>query len=397
MARSSRRIVVAGAGIAGLTASLAFAQRGFDVTVLERAPALEEVGAGLQLSPNATRILADLGVLARLQVHAVEPREIVLRRAASLRQIGSVPLGADARQRWGAPYLTIHRADLQAVLAEAVLKNDAISLRMGATVIDAVLGTSVSFQTEGTTETVPSHLLVGADGVWSVLRRQIPDASPSRYSGYLAWRAVVEHGDALPYPLPADRVTTFVHPRFHLVAYPVKSGRAINLVVLTKGERIADRWATAGDTRDLLRSMTGMAPELASLIRAAGAWTKWPLHEVPSAGSWTHPKGIALIGDAAHAMTPFAAQGAAMAIEDAVALAAHVTRYSDENARALREYETARKPRVAKVAGRGAFNRFVWHAAGPIALGRDFVLGMRPATSLAADMDWLYGYDVPRA
>ena len=143
--------------------------------------------------------------------------------------------------------------------------------------------------------------------------------------------------------------------------------------------------------------MAGMAPELTSLIRAAGAWTKWPLHEVPSAGAWTHPKGIALIGDAAHAMTPFAAQGAAMAIEDAAVIASAIAQYPDETARALREYESIRKPRVAKVAGRGAFNRFVWHAAGPIALGRDFVLGMRPATSLAADMDWLYGYDVPRA
>jgi salicylate hydroxylase len=400
MARSARRIAVAGAGIAGLTTALAFAQRGFDVTILERAHALEEVGAGLQLSPNATRVLAQLGVLERLQGVAVEPEEIVLRRATSLRQIGRVPLGDAARKRWGAPYLTIHRADLQTALTEAVRREAAISLRMGTPVLGASpvgTGATVTFQEDDRVETLSCDLVAGADGVWSTLRGQIPNAAVSRFSGYLAWRAVIDAHDRMPLALPADRVTTFLHPRFHLVAYPVRAGRAINLVMLTKDEPIADRWSNAGDASDLVRAMSGVAPELVALVLSAGSWTKWPLHEVPSSGAWVNPSGIALVGDAAHAMTPFAAQGAAMAIEDAAVLSACIEQYPGETARALHHYETNRKPRVAKAVARGAFNRFAWHAAGPIAYGRDIVLAIRPAASLAADMDWLYGYEVPRS
>lgn len=393
MVREARRIAVAGAGIAGLSTALALARRGFEVDLFERAEKLEEVGAGLQLSPNATRILSTLGVLQPLEALAVEPEEIVLRRAASLRRIGAVPLGTYARERWGAPYLTIHRADLQSTLAQAVRDNAATTMHMGATAMRAQTADgkpSLTVQRGSATETVACDLVVAADGVWSTLRSQIPNALPGRYSGYLAWRAVIEADDKLP----ADRVTTFVHPRFHIVAYPLRAGRSVNIVVLAKGPGMAQGWSNVGDLQALEETVKGAAPELLALIRSAGSWTTWPLHEIPAGSGWTDVGGIAAVGDAAHAMTPFAAQGAAMAIEDAAALADCVAECRHGMAAALQRYEALRRPRVEKTARRGAFNRFVWHAAGPVALGRDLVLALRPARSLAADMDWLYGYEV---
>ncbi len=394
-------IGIAGAGIAGLTTALAFAANGFRVTVYERAGRLEEVGAGLQLSPNATRILARLGVLSAIEELAVEPSEIELRRAANLRRVASVPLGASARARWGFPYLTIHRADLQAVLLEAVRADNRISLHTGTTVQRAdirdgqpamVLETADGIREERFT------LAVASDGVWSGLRASVAGAGASSYSGYAAWRTVLPtHGSVAGWLPPADRVTTFLHPRFHLVAYPLRSGDAVNLVALSRGPGMAEAWSNDGDASLLASATRGADPRLSALVEAGAPWTAWPLHEVSAGGRWTDAKGIALVGDAAHALTPFAAQGAAMAIEDAAVLAGCAADAPSDIAAALTRYEALRKPRIERVARRGAFNRFAWHAAGPIALGRDLVLALRPPRALADDMDWLYGWDVAAA
>lgn len=392
------RIAIAGAGIAGLTCALAFAARGFDVTVFERSPLLEEVGAGLQLSPNATHILARLGVLPRLAGFAVKPETIDLLRADSLRKVASVELGHAAERRWGAPYLTIHRADLQQALAEAVADNPAISLQTGVTVLGCDAPGRLRIARVGGDEQVLSDfsLVIAADGVWSTLRRQMRGKAPSRYSGYMAWRAVIDpaaHRDLWMPPL--DRVTTFLARRFHLVAYPLRGGRLLNLVALARNPAAAEQWANASDSEQLSRLMRGADRALPALVRAAGAWTTWPLHEVEPESPWVSPEGVVLIGDAAHAMTPFAAQGAAMAIEDAAVLADAVARFSGDRVEALRHYEESRIPRVRKAARRGAFNRFAWNAAGPVALGRDVVLSLRSPQSLAGDMDWLYGWREP--
>ena len=395
------RIGIAGAGIAGLTTALAFARRGFEVSVFERASRLDEVGAGLQLSPNATRILANLNVLPAIERVAVEPVEIELRRAATLRRVAGVPLGSAARERWGFPYLTVHRADLQRVLLEAVSANANVSLFQGTTVQRAGIRDgrpTLDLESGNARGQDRFNLVVAADGVWSSLREPVSGVTSSRYSGYLAWRAVLPAGDGLVSWLPsADRVTTFLHRRFHLVAYPLRGGDTINLVALSKGPRMAHGWSNTADTALLARAMRGADPRLLALVEAGAPWTAWPLHEVPAGGSWIDAGGIALIGDAAHAMTPFAAQGAAMAIEDAAVLAACVAQSPADTALALRRYDRLRHERVERVARRGAFNRFAWHAAGPIAFGRDLVLAMRPPGALAADMDWLYGWDAETA
>ncbi|WP_027163329.1 FAD-dependent monooxygenase [Mesorhizobium sp. WSM1293] len=405
----SRQIVVAGAGVAGLTAALAFASRGYAVRVFEQAQRLEAAGAGIQLSPNATRILRQLGVLDRLLPAAVRPQAVVLKKAATLRELARVPLGQAAETRWQAPYLVAHRADLQSALTARVAEVPDIHLTTGARIGDVASGPhgiTATAEIDGKTIEAEGFLLVGADGVWSSVRPLVDSAKGSasprnRFSGELAWRATIAADSAAGQSFAAigarDCVTTFLHPGFHMVAYPVSKGAAFNLAAFTRGDRIAEGWSGNADAGILTRALAGTAAELARLVEQAGPWTAWPIHTVDPQQPWTTPNGMALIGDAAHAMTPFAAQGAAMAIEDAATLADAVYASPATPLAALAVWEQSRRPRVAQVARRGAVNRLAWHAAGPVAIARNVFLKMRSSEKLAADLDWLYGWRAPEA
>ncbi len=398
----SRQVIIAGAGIAGLTAALAFAVRGYPVRVFERAPRLDEVGAGLQLSPNATRILDRLGVLPGLRHTAVRPDAVVLRDASSLAELGRVPLGAAAEWRWKAPYLTSHRADLQAALLAHVAREPGIQLATGAAVKDVTphpLGVTVSVESAGRISQTSGTMLVAADGVWSDLRRLVGGDPKSRFSGQVAWRRTVRAesvaGQSLARMGVGGAVTAFLAPGFHLVTYPVRAGSALNLVAFTQGKPLGETWAATMDNAVLKHAMRRTAPALLQLAGDVGEWTVWPLHTVRADRPWTAPSGIALIGDAAHAMTPYAAQGAAMAIEDGETLAGHVLARPDSLVAALGAWEKERRQRIEKVARRGRMNRFTWHAAGPVAAVRNLVLRSRKPEKLATDLDWLYGWTPP--
>ncbi|MBZ9819097.1 FAD-dependent monooxygenase [Mesorhizobium sp. CA4] len=398
----SRQIVIAGAGLAGLTAALAFAERGFPVRLFEQARQLEAAGAGLQLSPNATRILRRLGVLDRLLPNAIRPQAVVLKDARSLRELARVPLGEAAEKRWGGPYLVAHRADLQAALMAAVALRPDIELITGARVTGIAIdpqSVTATVEIDGKATDVACGLLVAADGVWSSVRAQLARTTgfaASRFSGELAWRATVTAESAAAQAFmqigAADCVTTFLHPGFHMVTYPVSKGSAFNLAAFTKGERIAEGWSGHADPAILSAAMRGTAATLAKLAALAGPWTAFPIHTVTQR-RWTMSEGVALIGDAAHAMTPFAAQGAAMGIEDASMLANLVADFPGDAAQGLAIWENLRRPRVEKVLKRGALNRLAWHAWGPVAIARNLVLTARPADKLAADLDWLYGWE----
>jgi len=396
--RQPRTILIAGAGIAGLTAALAFAARGFHVELFERARKFEEVGAGIQLSPNATRILGKLGVLDAL-VGATAPQAVVLRDGASLRELARVPLGKAAEARWKAPYLVAQRADLQRALIDRAADHPHIRLTSGSTVAEIAFesqGVKATVDRDGHMEEAAGMLLVAADGVWSSLRCLVKGSRDSRPSGKMAWRSLVETaspaGQDLAALAPSDRVTAFLNPALHLVAYPLRGGATLNLVALMEGDMGAGSWTSEADARLLSRALSGFAPPLSTLAEIAGPWTAWPIHAVDLDGPWTDPRGLVLIGDAAHAMTPFAAQGAAMAIEDAYVLAALLAEHPHDLPSALARYEAVRRPRVRRVVRRGAFNHFTWHASGPIALARNLVLAARPPEKLAADFDWLYGW-----
>lgn len=395
----SRQILIAGGGIAGLTAALAFARHGFAVQLFEKAPRLDEAGAGLQLSPNAVHLLNDLGVLDALGPVAVRAGEVTLIDARTLATLAKVRLGNHAEQRWGAPYLVAHRADLQSALLARAAREPDISIITGASVADFAVharGVTASIDHDGRIVQASGRLLVGADGVWSSLRGLAGEKGKSRFSGSIAWRATVRAdgsaGAILAGIGDTNSVRVFVHPKLHLVVYPLRGGDTLNLVAITDGSATAESWTQRADPSLLGQAAAGSAEQIRALFGAITSWTVWPIHTVAPDTPWTIGGAFALIGDAAHAMTPFAAQGAAMAIEDAVTLADAVAGNPDGQPNALAAWETARRARVAKVARRGALNRFAWHASGPVALARNLFLKSRSPEKLAADLDWLYGW-----
>lgn len=399
MARTrAEPIVIAGAGIAGLAAAIALARKGRAVRILERAEEFQPIGAGIQLSPNATRLLDRLGVLPRLEGRCVEPQCIAMRDARSLRALATIPLGLAARKRWGAPYLVAARAALQDALLETAAALS-IPIETGATATDFAPesdGIAVTIDRGGVDEQSHAPLLIGADGVWSTLR-SLGAEGASRFSGQTAWRTLLARDSAaraaLAHVAPADRVTALAHPRFHLIVYPLAGGD-MNLVAIARGRPMPEVWSRNASAERMSEVLAGASAEIRNLARDC-TWTAWPLHITSPNCGWTHPGGFVLIGDAAHAILPFAAQGAAMAIEDAVTLAALLDRHEDL-ATALAVYDRLRRPRIRRVAARGELNRLAWHARGPVALARDVVFRMKGDDKLAADLDWLYGYDAER-
>ena len=392
MARS-RTIVIAGAGIGGLTAALALTRVGFRAVVLEQAARLEEAGAGIQLSPNAMRVLADLGLADRLRPYVVAPEAIRIRNGATGRDIVRVPLGTEAERRYGAPYWVIHRADLQAVLAAAIEESADVTLRLGAHVEDVAIhqhGVTVQLRTAEGLRDEQGMALIGADGLWSTLRPRLGDQRPPRFAQRTAWRAVV----------PADRLAELREPitglwlgrDAHLVHYPVKAGREINIVAIVSDDWHQMGWTARGKPVELSKRFETFAPAPRALIALPDSWQKWALFD--RAPQRIRAQGpVTLLGDAAHPMLPFLAQGGAMAIEDAAVLAQCLAREEDI-VHALRGYEHARYPRVARVQREARRNSWRYHLAGPLRFARDAALAALGPKRLLRRYDWLYGWRV---
>ncbi len=380
-------IAVVGAGIGGLTAAIAFARNGHRVEVVERSPELRDVGAGLQLSPNATNILKELGLRDRLENRWREPRSLNLICGSTLRPLAGIAVGEAARKRWAGPYAVMHRAGLQRVLADAAGASPLCRLHLGVE-IEARSEAEIIRQLSEIAGQEPD-LIVMADGVWSKHRSIGSGAQPARFTGYIAWRAMADK-NALPFVSENEDLNAFLGPKTHFVTYPLGASQLMNAVAITPGQLDSADWDAAGDAEVLSRHFIRWNGRVAETL-AGLEWRYWPLFESPK-DQWRCGQRIALIGDAAHAMTPFAAQGAAMAIEDAFELATQYRRLSGDATETIAAYERLRLPRLARVRRRGAFNRFAYHAVGPVRLGRDLVLRSRSAESLATDFDWLYGY-----
>jgi len=371
---------IIGAGISGLTAALALSRRGISSEIFEQAGELTDIGAGLQISPNASRILAELGILEGLSKLWLEPDAIRLISGSSLRQLAAVPAGNFARQRWGAPYGVLHRTTLQKALLAAVEADPLCRLHLGV----RMESTLPPFERT-------ADVVIGADGVWSKLRQSVPGSPSPRFSGNIAYRFTITEDEA-PAFLDRTSVSAFLGGSAHLVCYPLKETGSFNMVAITAGNIAPQAWQsepTAEQRTQLRTRLAGWNAAIVSLLEKHPKLTFWPLFETTS-GAWQDGRKTILIGDAAHAMMPFAAQGAAMAIEDAYELAAFLSNHPVSEALTL--FERHRAPRIAKLRQRGAFNRFAYHAKGPIRIGRDLVLGLKPPQSLAADLDWIYGY-----
>jgi salicylate hydroxylase len=382
-------IVIAGAGIGGLTAALSLAACGFKVLVAERTAELSELGAGIQLAPNAGRVLAALGLDAAIAEAGIEPVAIDIRDAGTGKLIVSLPTGR-FRDRYGFPYRVIHRADLQRILVAAVRATPSVTLRLGATVGDFIPqagGYLVRVSRSGGQDVVAAAAVIGADGLWSTLRGRIPGAAVAEASGRTAWRALIP-SDSLPPALAADRVSLWLGADAHLVHYPVARGAAVNVVAIVEEDWTRRGWSGAGDPRWLAKRFAAWPAEARAIIAAPISWRKWAVTTLDATRPWVDGP-VALLGDAGHAMAPFIAQGAAMAIEDAAVLANTLSRAQDVPA-ALRSYALLRKPRVAAVARAASRAGAAYHWRPPLASVRNALLRLAGPRLLMAANDWIY-------
>ena len=392
---SSRTVVIAGAGIGGLTAALALAQRGFRVSVLEAAERLDPVGAGIQLSPNAARILIGLGLGERLKPHVVAPDELKVMNARTGHVLAHAPLGEVAEKRFGAPYWVIHRSDLQDALLGAIAVSPEITLQLGTKVDDfAVHSNGITIAANRRMQPTEEHgvALVGADGLWSSLRQRLGHRAQPRFARHTAWRALVP-ADELRAELSAPSVNLWLGRHAHLVHYPVKGGKLVNVVAILRDDWREAGWSTKGDApelRDRFRAGMWQAPAR-ELISAAESWQKWALHDVAPLGPWGRGP-VTLLGDAAHAMLPYLGQGAAMAIEDAAVLALCLERTPDDPTAAMRAYEGKRRARTSRTQRAARRNGTIYHMGGAEAFLRTLALLAMRGSGLIRRYNWLYGW-----
>jgi salicylate hydroxylase len=386
-------VLIAGGGIAGLGAGLACRRAGWNARLFERSDTWREVGAGIQLGPNATRILVGWGLEPALLAAAAQPRRVRVRDAVSGHELGSLPLGDFAR-RYGAPYLTLHRGDLQSVLLEGA-RRAGVEVKLSARINSVQAGADAVRVRIGNGHQEQADVLVGADGVWSEVRSQVCHDGPPRITGHLAYRGLANQA-RLPPALRSGDVTVWLGPRLHVVAYPVRAGELLNVVAVVQGGAAgsAQDWDQAGAESELLAAMGPLCAPLRDLVGAMPEWRLWVLQDRPPvAAAHEMANGrIALLGDAAHPMRPYLAQGAGMAIEDAAELGRCLAGAKDGAAMAvdaLRTYAANRWARCARVQSRAERNGRIFHATGLVRWGRDW--SMRVLGDRLLDQPWLYG------
>ena len=390
MPKQQERVLIAGGGIGGLAAAIALARRGIESEVLERSRFSEETGAGIQLGPNATRALAALGVLEAIDARAFKPEAIAIYDGLTGRKLTSLPLGKSVEERYGAPYLTC--------TAPTCMPGCAPPPRASPRSRCGRASRSAAVDTQGADIAVRGidgseangAALIGADGLWSTVRPLIAPAASLRFTGATAWRTLLPRAE-LPAPFDASEVGLWLGPRAHLVHYPVRGGADLNVVAVTEGGAALQGWNQTGSAETLLAGFTGWTKDSKSLLERAAAWRSWSLYRLTGLRRFSEGR-IALLGDAAHPVLPYLAQGAALAIEDAVTLARDdrgLARRPGAGLSPLRGAAAGRAPpRVQRLSRR--FGR-IYHFGGLLRLARNLVLERRSGAAALADLDWLYG------
>lgn len=390
-------VVIAGGGIGGLACALALARAGQRVQVLEQASAFGEVGAGLQLGPNAVRVLDAWGLGDALHAHAAFPESLQVRDAHSAGTLGKLTLGARVRARYGQPYATIHRADLHALLLAAVQRRSEVSLCLDFRVASyeaSEASVRVTCENDAVQE---GAALIGCDGLWSRVRTQLLGAQAVRVSGHLAYRGMVRRED-MPKALWVNEVTAWLGPRLHVVHYPVRQGEWFNVVAVVHGVlKPADdkeSWTHEAHVADLRRALGPSCVELMAMVDAVRDWKLWALNDrAPINGPHQHAQGcVALLGDAAHPLRPYLAQGAAMALEDAWTLGqlreSEAPDVVPDWTSLLQRYAQTRWQRNARVQARSQRNGTIFHASGALRLARNAAMALLGEPLL--DNPWLY-------
>jgi salicylate hydroxylase len=396
----AKRILIAGAGIGGLAAALSCAQRGMAVTVLEAAKEFGEVGAGIQLGPNAMKVLAALGLERDALQTASLPQAIVIADAASGEPISRMLLGDAAKQKYGSPYVCMHRADLHALLLGAA-QNAGVQCMMHHS-LSNYEQTKHVIRVETAFFDHEFDVLIGADGLWSKVRQQMLGDGAPRTTGHAAFRALLP-ADAVPQALRTPHVRTWWARDVHVVSYPIRqhagAAQLWNLVVLAEmPDSEASGWSLNASHDDVMRLFKRTEPQLQALLDAGGAqaagWKRWNLFDrKPLSAAHMAQGRVVLLGDAAHPMLPYLAQGAAMALEDAWVLA-ECLNHADVPL-ALQTYAKSRATRTARVVRTASRNGKIFHHSGFMAVARDAVLALQGTGTLG--LPWLYGESVVKA
>ena len=385
-------VLIVGGGIGGLTAALCLAEQGHTVQVFEQAPAIAEAGAGIQLSPNATCVLFHLGLQTQLTAMAFFPRHTEIRDWRSGRLISSNVLGETVREQYGFPYLHIHRGDLIGVLEQAVRRESRITLHVGKRV-DAVRQDANAVTMDAEDKSFDADILVGADGIRSVVREALFGPASATFTGNVAWRMLIPVGD-LPANLVPPVAGVWWGPGRHFVHYFVRRGELVNCVCVVEQDGwTVESWTEPGKPEELGDAFAGWHPTIQTLIGAArtDSLFKWGLFDRPPMPEWSRGR-MTLLGDACHPTLPFMAQGAAMAIEDAAVLAACVARGIDVPT-ALDRYAQLRRARTAGIQLGSRRNATIFHLSGVKAWLRDRAAG----SAAKGQLDGIFRYNALRA
>ena len=388
MTKSELPILIAGGGIGGFAAALALTRQGFPVQVIERAADFHELGAGIQLGPNAFRMFEVLGIGEAMSHWAVFPDNLIMRDALDGSEVTRIPTGEPLRKHFGYPYAVIHRADLHKVLIDAVKRSPLATLTTSCKVASYEdRGDRVLLRTEAG-ETFEGAALIGADGLWSAVRNQLVGDGKPRVSGHIAYRGVIPLAQ-VPEHLRENNVVLWAGPKTHLVHYPLHRGEVYNLVVVFHSSRYEEGWDTYGDPSELRERFAGQHPKVREFLAMANEWKMWVLCDRDPVSQWTRGR-VTLLGDAAHPMLQYLAQGGCMAIEDAVILAGKLAAAKGDVSGAFLAYQQERYLRTTRVQLTARMYGDIYHAADAVRdLRRQMLAGRTPEQAYNG-VAWLY-------
>jgi 2-polyprenyl-6-methoxyphenol hydroxylase-like FAD-dependent oxidoreductase len=387
---NARPVLIAGGGIGGLAAALGLAQNGIRSVLLEKAAALGEIGAGIQLGPNAFHAFDYLGVGEAARGMAVYIDQLRLMDALSAEEITHVDLRAAFRARFGNPYAVVHRGDLHGVFLRACRAHELIELRVSSEVVGYEQdGSSVTARL-ASDERVTGALLIGADGLWSNIRKQVLGDGPPRVSGHTTYRSVIPTGQ-MPEDLRWNAATLWAGPKCHIVHYPLSGWKVFNLVVTCHNDAPEPVAGQPVSDAEVMRGFAHVHARAQAIIRHGKNWRLWVLCDRDPAERWIDGR-VALLGDAAHPMLQYFAQGACQAMEDAVCLSHVLGAYPDDHETALETYRAQRFARTARVQLLSrAIGEHIYHPSGDHARLRNDIMGAKTSENYYDDLAWLYG------
>jgi 2-polyprenyl-6-methoxyphenol hydroxylase-like FAD-dependent oxidoreductase len=389
MARLDRPVLIAGGGIGGLAVALGLAKKGFRSILLEKASALGEIGAGIQLGPNAFHAFDHLGVGEAARGMAVYIDQLRLMDALTAQEITHVDLGENFRTRFGNPYAVVHRGDLHGVFLKACRDSELIDLRVSSEVTGYDQdGTSVTAHLTGGGR-VSGSLLIGADGLWSNVRKQVTADGAPRVSGHTTYRSVIPT-EEMPEDLRWNAATLWAGPKCHIVHYPLSGWKVFNLVVTYHNDAPEPVAGKPVSEQEVMQGFEHVHERAQNIIRHGKSWRLWVLCDRDPAERWIDGR-VALLGDAAHPMLQYFAQGACQAMEDAVCLS-HMMASHEDHATALEAYRARRFPHTARVQLMSrAIGEHIYHADGEHARLRNAIMGAKSQEDWCRDLAWIYG------